>query len=231
MIDFMTHPELSHARGPTEPAVLDETLGDLLRRAAAAVPTQAALFSTSDDRRWTYAQLLADSEALARALLQRFQPGERIAIWAQNLPEWVLAEFALGLAGLPIVTVNPTLSPEEAAFVLRQSDAAAVIASTAYRSRDLADAARELQPECPDLREVITVDRFPELIREGLRLNFELPTIAPGDVAMIQYTSGTTGFPKGAMLHHRGIVTNAFHARHHNKAEPGDVLLGVMPLF
>lgn len=230
-IDFLVDPEVSHARGPTEPAVLDETLGDLLRRITAAMPAQLALFSTSDDRRWTYAQLLADCEALARALLQRFQPGERIAIWAQNLPEWVLAEFALGFAGLPIVTVNPTLGPHEAAFVLRQSHAAAVIASTAYRSRDLAAAAHELQPDCPDLREVITVDRFPELIGEGRDLDLELPAVAPGDLAMIQYTSGTTGFPKGAMLHHRGIVTNGYHTMHRNGTQPGDVLLGVMPLF
>jgi fatty-acyl-CoA synthase len=211
--------------------VLDETLGDMLRRTAASAPDQLALFGTHDDRRWTYAQLLDDCEAAARALLERFEPGERVAIWAQNVPEWVLAEFALGLAGLPIVTVNPNLGAEEAGYVLRQSGAAAVVASTAYRNRDLAELARELQPECPGLREIIPIGGFGELIEAGRSLDSELPVVAPGDLAMIQYTSGTTGFPKGAMLHHRGIVTNGFHTMDRNGTQQGDVLLGVMPLF
>lgn len=98
--------------------MLDETLGDLLRRIAGTVPDQLALFGTHDERRWTSAKLFPDSEAAARAPLARFQPGERIAIWAQNVPEWVLAEFALGIAELPIATVNSDLGAQEAAYVL-----------------------------------------------------------------------------------------------------------------
>ncbi len=224
-------PSISYARGPAEPAILDESIGDLLRRITASAPDQLALFGTRDERRWTYARLLADSEAAARALLQRFRPGERVAIWAQNLAEWVVAEFALALAGLPIVTVNPNLGPQEAAYILRQSGAAAVIASTAYRGRDLAEAARSIQAECPDLREIVPVDEFGASIATGRSLDTPLPPVGSGDLAMIQYTSGTTGFPKGAMLHHRGLVTNGFHTADRNGARPGDTLLGVMPLF
>jgi len=211
--------------------VLDETFGDLLRRIAGEHPDQLALFGTRDDRRWTYADLLADAGAAARALLARFQPGERVAIWAQNVPEWVVAEFALGLAGLPIVTINPNFGMDEAAYVLQQSGAVAVLAATAYRGRDLAALATELQSSCPDVREVIDIATVPHLVDGGRELTTPLPDLDPGDLVMIQYTSGTTGFPKGARLHHRGLVTNGFHTMKRNNMAAGDVLLGVMPLF
>ncbi len=224
-------PELSYASGPTEPPVLDETLGDLLRRVAAAAPDQLALFGSRDERRWTYRELLADCEAAARALLTRFEPGERVAIWAQNLPEWVIAEFALALAGLPIVTINPNLGPNEAQYVLHQSGACAVLASTAYRGRDLTAIAEEVRDGCPALREILPLTTMVDFVEEGRSLDTALPDLDPSDLVMIQYTSGTTGFPKGAQLHHRGIVTNGYHTMARNRIAAGDVLVGVMPLF
>ncbi|MGH1503736.1 MAG: AMP-binding protein [Acidimicrobiales bacterium] len=223
--------ELSYARGPAEPAVLDETIGGVLRRAAATSPDMLALFGTRDDRRWTYAELLADAEAGARALLERFEPGERVAIWAQNVPEWVLAEYAIALAGLTIVTVNPNFGGEEAAYVFNQSGTAAVLASASYRGRDLAAISADLQESCPTLREVIDIGTFGDLVEAGRDLDIALPDLDPGDLVMIQYTSGTTGFPKGAQLHHRGLVTNGYHTCMRNGMEPGAVMLGVMPLF
>lgn len=224
-------PVLSYAKCPDVPPVLDETVGAMLRRITASAPERLALFGTRDDRRWTYAQLLADCEAAARALLARFAPGERIAIWAQNVPEWVIAEFALALAGLPIVTINPNLGAEEAAYVLQQSGASAVLASPSYRGRDLVATARGVQASCPTLREVLPIGVMVELVEQGRSLSTSLPSLDPGDLVMIQYTSGTTGFPKGAKLHHRGIVTNGFHTMDRNAMAPGAVLLGVMPLF
>lgn len=222
--------DVSYAVGPDTPPVLDETFGGLLRRVAGEHPDQLALFGTRDERRWTYAELLSDAEAGARALLAQFEPGERVAIWAQNVPEWVIAEFALGLAGLPIVTINPNFGPDEAAYVLQQSRAVAVLAARGYRGRDLVAVATELQAQCPDVRAVIDI-ALPELVEAGRELAPPLPAIDPGDLVMIQYTSGTTGFPKGALLHHRGLVTNGFHTMERNRMGPGDVLLGVMPLF
>ena len=107
----MVDPEVSYARGPDEPGVRDLTFGQVLAEAAELAPDQLALFGTRDERRWTYADLFADAQAGARAMLARFRPGERLAIWGQNLPEWVLAEFACGLSGVVIVTINPNLRP------------------------------------------------------------------------------------------------------------------------
>lgn len=221
----------SYCQGPADPAPLDVTIGEALRRSAAAAPDQLALFGTRDARRWTFTELLADAEAGARALLLRFGPGARIAIWAQNLPEWVLAEYAIALAGQVIVTVNPNLTADEAAYILDQSKSTAVLASEAYRGRDLTAVSADLQARCPTVREVLSLNRFSELIDSGRPLDVDLPLLTPDDLVMIQYTSGTTGFPKGASLRHRGIVTNAVHTAMRNGVVAGDVLLGVMPLF
>jgi fatty-acyl-CoA synthase len=222
---------VSYAKGPDLPPVRDVTVGRILAEAADAAPDQLALFGTRDDRRWTYAALLDDAQAAGRALLGRFQPGDRLAIWGQNLPEWVLAEFACALSGVVIVTINPNFGADEAAYVINQSGSAGVLASASYRGRDLAAIAAELQPRCPSLHSVLELGSFTELVEEGRALGTPLPEPAPGDLVMIQYTSGTTGFPKGALLHHRGLVNNGHHTMDRNRMEPGDVLLGVMPLF
>jgi fatty-acyl-CoA synthase len=106
---------------------LDLTVGQLLRDVAAAVPDRPALVEGTADpasrRRWTYGQLCADAERSARVLLRRFQPGERIAIWAPNSAEWLVVEYAAALADLTLVTVNPSLQPAELAHILTQSQA------------------------------------------------------------------------------------------------------------
>jgi len=109
------------------PQILGLTVGDALRDAAAEVPDTTALVEGAVDpaarRRWSYAGLLEASERAARALLGRFTPGDRVAVWANNIPEWVIPELAAGLAGITIVTVNPALRPQELAYVLGQSQA------------------------------------------------------------------------------------------------------------
>jgi fatty-acyl-CoA synthase len=221
----------SYTVGPSEPPILDLTVGDALRASATRAPEQLALFGTKDDRRWTFAELLRDCEAGARALVQRYSPGDRIAIWGQNLPEWVLAEYAIALAGQVIVTINPNLTADEAAYILEQSGSSVVLASANYRGRNLTQISQELQQRLPGLREVIALDAFTELVEEGRALTVDLPSLDPGDLVMIQYTSGTTGFPKGAALHHRGLVTNGLHTALRNNVSAGDTMLGAMPLF
>ena len=107
--------------------VVDLTVGDALRGAAAQAPDATALVEGVADpaarRRWSYAELLEASERAARALLGRFAPGDRIAVWANNIPEWVILELAAGLAGITVVTVNPALRAQEMAYVLGQSQA------------------------------------------------------------------------------------------------------------
>lgn len=119
---------LSHTRGPSEPPLRDLTLGDLLAWAAETTPDRIALIAGVADpaarRQWTYAQLHAEALRTARALRAHFEPGERVAVWAQNLPEWVMLEFGAALAGVVLVTVNPAFRAQELEYVLKQSRSA-----------------------------------------------------------------------------------------------------------
>jgi fatty-acyl-CoA synthase len=203
---------LSHR--PADPAepVLDISIGDALRAAAAMWPTRTALIDgTAEERtrrRWMFEELLAESEKVARALLLRFVPGEHVAIWAGNCPQWAMVEFGAALAGLTLVTVNPAYLGEELAFVLRQSRARGIIVQDVHRNRNLVQAADAARDALPDLREVIALSSWPEFLRSG-ETQTALPPVKADDVAQIQYTSGTTGTPKGARLTHRSLANNA----------------------
>jgi acyl-CoA synthetase (AMP-forming)/AMP-acid ligase II len=126
----MTTVATSYWPADTSEPVLETTVGGILRAAAAAGPDMLAMVGGVPDpgqrRRWTYAALLAEAEQAARALTIRFAPGERVAVWAPNLPEWVILEYAAGLAGLVLVTINPALRPAELAYVLNQSGAVGI---------------------------------------------------------------------------------------------------------
>jgi fatty-acyl-CoA synthase len=217
----------------TEP-VLETTVGDALRQAAASWPDQPALIEGVADpakrRRWCFAELLADAERVARALLGRFRPGEHVAVWAPNSAEWVVLEYGAALAGLTLVTVNPAYLAAELAYVLRQSRAVGLVLAPDYRGRSLLAVVDEVRAGLPLLREVIPLTEWPALVASG-NATQELPAVTPDDVAQIQYTSGTTGFPKGALLHHRGLVNNARLFARRFGMNQGDVLLNPMPLF
>src|SRR5205085_5537840 len=114
-------------------------------------------------RRWTYAELLRDAERAAAALATRFEPGERVAVWAPNIPEWVILEFALGLAGLTLVTVNPAYRPAELRYVLDQSGAAGIFLVPEFRS-PMAAYLDEVRGELPQLREVVVFDDWAEFL-------------------------------------------------------------------
>jgi fatty-acyl-CoA synthase len=148
-------------------------------------------------------------------------------VWAANCPEWLLLEFGAALAGLTLVTVNPAYGREELSYVLRQSRAAGVVVQERYRSRDLLAVAREAVPDVPGRPAVIPLA---ELDAAG-PASPDLPTVGPGDAAQIQYTSGTTGRPKGALLSHRGLVNNGRFFADAINASPGDVWVNPMPLF
>ena len=218
----------------TGEAVVDLTVGDLLRAAVADAPDRTALVAgvpdPADRRRWTYAELLDESERAARALLGRFEPGEPIAVWAPNIPQWVVLEMAAGLAGLVLVTVNPAYRPAELAYVLRQSRAAGIVAVPEFRGNPMAASIEQVRPELEELRDVISFTDWDELLASADPQQ-ALPAVRPEDPAQIQYTSGTTGFPKGAHLHHRGIVNNARFTNQRFEVADGDVWLNPMPLF
>jgi fatty-acyl-CoA synthase len=218
---------------PREP-VLDISIGDALRTAVARWPTRLALveghLETGARRRWMFAELLADAEKVARALLQRFAPGEHVAIWSANRPEWVLVEFGAALAGLTLVTVNPAYLAEELAFVLKQSRARGIIVQDSYRNRDLIATVEVARKTLGDLREVVALSSWTDFTKSG-DTGRQLPQVKPEDVAQIQYTSGTTGTPKGARLTHRNLANNGrIYARTIGAGET-DVWVNPMPLF
>ncbi|MGV9718238.1 class I adenylate-forming enzyme family protein [Rhodococcus pyridinivorans] len=222
-------------RGSDEVPVLDLTVGDLLRRAAAAAPGVVALVEGVKDprerRRWTYAELLEDSERVARALLSRFEPGCRIAVWANNVPEWVMLEFGIGFAGMTLVTVNPGLRAAELSHVLRDSEATAIFLLREYRSVSMQEALETVKGNLTHLREVIYFDQLAEFC-SPTGATVPLPRVQASDDAQIQYTSGTTGPPKGAVLHHRGLVNNTILSYGNTfDLQRGEAWVNVMPLF
>ncbi len=218
---------------------LDLAVGQLRRDVAAAVPDRPALVEgtadTASRRRWTYGQLCADAERGARVLLRRFRPGERIAISAPSSAEWLVVEYAAALAGLTLVTVNPSLQPAELAHILTQSQAAGVLLVPEARGNPLAAHLDQVRTELPELREVLRLDQLPELLAEadagGPAADIQLPTVTGEDAVHIQYTSGTTDFPKAAILRHAGVVNNATCWADRHAVPDGEPWLSPMPLF
>lgn len=229
-------PDLAVAHHPADGSepVLERSIGDALRDAAARWHQRPALIEGIADRgarrRWSFSALLADAEQVARAITARFAPGEHIAIWAANCPEWALIEFGAALAGVTLVTVNPSYLANELAFVLKQSQASGVFVQPAYRDRDLLAVVEQVRSELPQLREIIPVSSLAEFAASAGR-DRALPRVGPDDVAQIQYTSGTTGFPKGARLTHRGLGNNGRFFARTVGAGPEDVWINPMPMF
>jgi fatty-acyl-CoA synthase len=215
------------------PPLLDGvTVGSRLREIAAEVPYRVALVEglpTPERRQWTYVELLADAQRCAHWLLQHFEPGEHVAVWAHNLPEWVVLEYATALAGLTLVTVNPSLQPAEAQYILAQSRASGVFLVPEVRGNSLTAHIEAIRPELPGLRHVFRLDQLDALTADAPDVT--LPTVRADDPAQIQYTSGTTGFPKGVMLRHGAIVNNARLWVDRVGIPEGVGMLMPMPLF
>ena len=224
----------SYSPAQADAPLHDSTVGSVLREAAAIAPASTALVEADGDgvlrRSWTYGELLADSERLAQALLTRFEPGERIAVWAPNVPEWVIAEFGLALVGLVLVTVNPGYQPRELRYVLEQSRAVGLFLIGEYRGNPMARIAAEVAADIPAIREVVDLEDHAALFRVAGPVP-PLPIVNPRDAVQIQYTSGTTGFPKGVVLHHHGITNNARLGFARMGMPRGATTLAIMPLF
>ncbi len=219
----------------TEIALQDTTCGGVLRAAAAAAPTHLALIEGHADpaqrRRWTYGELLAEAERSARALLAHFSPGDHVAVWAGNCPEWIILQFGLALAGLVMITINPAFGAAELAYVLRQSRARGLFYQAHYRGsalREIIDTA--LDPPTLAALTLGCLDELADFIASG-KEDLALPTVAPDAPAMIQYTSGTTGQPKGALLNHYSVTNNARLMAVLKEQDETTVNLAVAPLF
>nr|WP_321509272.1 AMP-binding protein [uncultured Hyphomonas sp.] len=219
------------AHGGPEPA--PRTIGDMLRASTARHPDQPALKALDYDgavlRTWSYNELLFDAERLARALASRHEEGARVAAYANNVPEWVLLELACGLAGITLVTVNPAYQKRELKYVLEQSRSEAIYYVADFRGNPMQQIADEVCNEIPAIRHrILLTDHAALFDGEG---SGELRNPGPHDPTQIQYTSGTTGFPKGALLHHNGLVMNGIEAMKRAGVNQGDVFVHHMPLF
>jgi fatty-acyl-CoA synthase len=210
------------------------SVGQALREAVRAAPDVTALVEGTADpaarRRWTYRELLADAERTAAALLERFSPGEQVAIWANNRPEWVLLEYGAALAGITIITVNPALRSGELRHVLANSGAQGLFTLPGYRGTDMLATLAAIRPDLPRLREVVLLTEWDQFLSSAAPRT-ALPGAGPDDPAQIQYTSGTTGAPKGAVLRHAGITDNAALYALRAGLLVGDVTVNPMPLF
>lgn len=225
----------SYCVGPSEPAVRDITIGEALAEAADEFPDRIALMAGVAEfagrRQWTYAELYQQSLKVARALLTRFQPGERVAVWAPNIPEWVMMEYGCALSGIILVTVNPSFQSDEVKYVLTQSRSAGIFLLPEFRGNPMFHHLESIRDDCPELREVLRFDEWDAFINSGANPTVALPEVKASDACMIQYTSGTTGFPKGALLHHRGLVNNGAHTADRMGVPADGVYMGYMPLF
>jgi fatty-acyl-CoA synthase len=217
----------------TAEPVLATTIGGVLRAAAERAPDQVALIAGEADparrRQWSYREVLAAAERGAQRLSARFEPGEPVAVWAGNSPEWVLLEFAAGLAGVTLVTVNPAYQADELAHVLGHSKARGLFMAAEHRSRPLPPILAQVRGRLPQLREVILLEEWDQF--SATDSSSPLPDIDPGGPAQILYTSGTTGRPKAAVLTHRGLTNNARLAAATIGMRAGDIAVNPMPLF
>ena len=215
--------------------LLDTTCGGVLHAAALAHPNRVALVEGHVDpaqrRRWTYAELLAESTLTARALLGHFAPGEHVAVWAGNCPEWVILQFALALAGLVMITVNPAYRAAELAYVLRQSRARGVFHQAEFRGLALRAIVEEtIATETLNITTVVDLEHLAQFAARG-DPDCTLPPVVPRQPCMIQYTSGTTGSPKGALLNHYSVTNNARMMALIKEQDDATVNLAVAPLF
>lgn len=209
---------LSYAHGTSATPLLPDTIGASLARTVAAHPDREALVDVASGRRWTYARFAEDVERLARALLARgVLKGDRVGIWATNCPEWVLVQYATARIGAIMVNINPAYRAHELAYVLRQSGTGLLVATPGHRTNDFRALVNEVREECPALRETAYLgeESWAALLAAADAcppdaLAAREAELSCDDPINIQYTSGTTGFPKGATLSHHNILNNGY---------------------
>ncbi|MBM3687229.1 MAG: AMP-binding protein [Actinobacteria bacterium] len=209
---------LSEAQGVAHPPLIADTISANLRATCAEFPDREALVDCPAGTRWSYAEFLDDVEACAMGLLSLgVAKGDRIGIWAPNRAEWVLTQLGSAMIGAILVTINPAYRTHELEYVLNQSGISVLVSAPSFKTSDYRAMVHEVRPNCPDLREVAFLDdpAWGALMDAGRRsdraaLEVREATLSPDDAINIQYTSGTTGFPKGATLTHRNILNNGF---------------------
>lgn len=208
----------SYASGISDTPLLGDTIGANLARAVEAYPDRVALVDCPSGRRWTYDEFGRAVDALARGLLAAgVAKGDRVGIWAPNCPEWVLVQYATAAIGAIMVNINPAYRRHELEYVLNQSGVSVLVSSPGYRTSDYRGMVEQVRHACPGLRRVVYLGEssWDDLVGGAVavpaaRLVERAAELSCDDPINIQYTSGTTGFPKGATLSHHNILNNGF---------------------
>ena len=213
-----TATQLSYSHGTSSTPLLGETIGDNLRRIAGQFGDSEVVVDVPSGRRWTYRQFDADTDALARGLLAAgIKARDRVGIWSPNCAEWVLLQFATAKVGAILVNINPAYRSHELEFVLRQSGVRLLVSAESFKTSDYRAIVGEVGDSLDSLERVIFLGtaEWDELFATGQSaggdaLGTREAELAFDDPINIQYTSGTTGFPKGATLSHHNILNNGF---------------------
>lgn len=215
----MTVPALpSYTSGISDGPLLGDTIGANLERTVAAHGDREALVDVPSGRRWTYRELLTDVDALAKGLMAKgVFAGDRIGIWAPNCPEWTILQYATARMGAILVNINPAYRSHELTYVANQSGMRMLVSALSHKTSDYRAMVEEMRPEAPALTDVVYIGdpSWDELAGSGDGISDEDlaergAQLTPDDPINIQYTSGTTGFPKGATLSHHNILNNGY---------------------
>jgi fatty-acyl-CoA synthase len=209
---------LSYSDGASANPLLGETIGDNLRRIAAAHPASEALVDVPSGRRWSYAELDAETDNVARGLIAAgVAKGDRVGIWAPNCAEWVLLQYGSAKMGAILVNINPAYRSHELGYVLRQAGISVLVSAESFKTSDYRGMIEEVRGGLTELRQVIYIgtSEWDALVESGHgpdagALAEHGATLAFDEPINIQYTSGTTGFPKGATLSHHNILNNGY---------------------
>jgi fatty-acyl-CoA synthase len=205
----------SYDHGATDRPLLGETIGENFNRIATTHADREALVDRPTGQRWTYAELHRDVLALAHGLLRLgIDQGDRVGILAPNCPEWTILQYATAEIGAILVPINPAYRTDELGYVINQAGIGLLVAAASFKTSDYAAMIEEARPGCPGLRRVVLLgsadwDALPDRAGDPRALAARQALLSPDDPISIQYTSGTTGHPKGATLSHHNILNNA----------------------
>lgn len=227
------------------PWVDGRTYAEVLAATAARYPGRDALVFPQLGYRRSYAEFAADVRQAARALLALgIAPGESVGIWAANAPPWVIVQFAAATVGAVLVNINPAYRAHELRYVLDQADITTMFLTDCVKSSNYFAILAEVRPQTPTLRRAISIKSTAPADVLGWdaflagAANVSEPAVQAregaveaGDVVSVQYTSGTTGFPKGAMLTHRNLLMNAYYVGERQRFTPADRLAIPVPLY
>ena len=210
-------PEMSYVHGASDVALLGETIFQNLRRTASRFGDREALVAAHQGKRSTYRELVTECEVVARGLMARgVKKGDRVGIWSPNRYEWVVAQYATAAMGAILVNINPAYRTSELEYALNQSEVTLLVLAAAFRQADYKGMLAEVKGRLPALREALVIEEgWDALKRDAAKVSEATlheveSSLQFDDPINIQYTSGTTGFPKGATLTHHNILNNGF---------------------